>query len=195
MLSVVVTDDNGSPVADVVVIAVPSATIATDTPDTIAVMEQIDKAFVPHVLVVQTGTYVSFPNNDTVSHHVYSFSETKPFQLDLYRGNSHAPQRFDVPGLVVLGCNIHDSMLGYIYVTESPYFATTDATGTARMSGLPEGDYSVEVWTPRAQADSLPTALAAHIGNVGPNTLALRFTEKLRPPHDSHGGSLSWDHY
>jgi plastocyanin len=168
----------------------------TMTPsDTVAVMDQIDTAFVPHILVVQTGSFVSFPNHDKVSHHVYSFSPTKPFQLDLYRGNSHPPQVFDVPGLVVLGCNIHDSMLGYIYVTESPYFATTDASGTARMSGLPEGDYSIEIWTPRLPANDLPAAMPVRIDARGSSTFAVQFTEKLRAPHGAHGGSLSWEHY
>jgi plastocyanin len=193
-VAVVVTDQNGEPVPDVVVVALPPEPLSLPAPETIAVMDQIDTAFVPHILVVQTGTHVSFPNHDTVSHHVYSFSQTKPFQLDLYRGNSHPPQVFDAPGLVVLGCNIHDSMLGYIYVTDSPFFATTDNTGTARMSGLPEGAYTVEVWTPRAQPKDLPGPSSIHIGSSAVD-LAVQFTGKLRPPHDAHSGSLSWDHY
>lgn len=193
-VAVAVTDHSGQPVPDVVVIAHPPEPMQLPAPATTAVMDQVDTAFVPHILVVQTGTHVSFPNHDTVSHHVYSFSQTKPFQLDLYRGNSHPPQIFDVPGLVVLGCNIHDSMLGYIYVTDSPFFATTDTSGIARMSGLPEGAYVIEIWTPRAQPRDVPKPSSIHVGTSAID-VAVQFTGKLRPAHDTHSGSLSWDHY
>ncbi len=77
-----------------------------------AIMDQRNLAFVPDVLVVQTGTAVDFPNSDQVRHQVYSFSDAKTFQLALYAGRAHAPVVFNRAGLVTLGCNIHDSMLG-----------------------------------------------------------------------------------
>ncbi len=68
-----------------------------------------------------------------MSHHVYSFSEAKTFELALYKGNAHPPLVFDRPGVVVLGCNIHDSMLGYILVVDTPHFASTDAAGALSL--------------------------------------------------------------
>ncbi len=113
-----------------------------------AVMDQRNRTFVPRVLVVGVGTSVEFPNNDTVSHQVYSFSPAKKFQLPLYKGTHHPPITFDREGLVVLGCNIHDDMAGYIYVTASPFFGTTDASGVLQLRDLPAGDYRVTLWSP-----------------------------------------------
>jgi len=110
-------------------------------------MAQRDKAFVPTLLVVQTGTPVSFPNFDTVRHHVYSFSPTKPFELKLYAGTPVAPVVFDRAGTATLGCNIHDRMLGYIHVVDTPYFGQTDAQGRVTLD-LPEGSHRLRVWSP-----------------------------------------------
>ena len=79
-----------------------------------AIMNQIDKQFAPHVLVVQSGTDISFPNADNLFHHVYSFSPTKQFELKLYKEFTAEPLRFEQAGIVDIGCNIHDWMLGYI---------------------------------------------------------------------------------
>ena len=89
-------------------------------------MDQAKNAFVPICWSCRPGTSVLFPNNDAVSHQVYSFSEAKTFELGLYKGNVYPPLQFDKPGVVVLGCNIHDGMLGYIVVVDTPYFALTD---------------------------------------------------------------------
>jgi plastocyanin len=167
---------------------------ATPAP-TVATMEQIDNRFVPHVLVVQTDTLVAFPNNDSVSHHVYSFSESKQFELDLYRGNFHTPELFDKPGLVVLGCNIHDNMLGYILVVDTPFFAISGEDGHARFSGLPEGDYEMQVWTPRLPMDQQIDAFDVHIGSGATWQQEIEFSAKLLPAHDTEQGSLSWKDY
>jgi plastocyanin len=148
-----VVDKNGNGVSDVVVVAnvATSAHAASNAKASgkNAVMDQQSRKFVPQVLVVQTGTVVAFPNNDTVSHQVYSFSPARSFQLPLYKGEAHTPITFDKPGLVVLGCNIHDEMVGYVYVTESRYFAKTDADGRAQMRDVPLGTYRFDVWGPR----------------------------------------------
>jgi plastocyanin len=114
-----------------------------------ATMEQRDRHFLPELLVVGTGTLVDFPNNDTVRHQVYSFSPARPFQLSLYAGSAHPPIAFDKPGLVVLGCNIHDEMIGYILVTDSPYYAQTDARGSAQLGDVATGSYRLRIWAPR----------------------------------------------
>jgi plastocyanin len=150
-IDVTVTTPAGLPVADAVVVAVPSdpasAAAATAAARPRAEqLEQIDKEFVPKVKPVFVGSTVAFPNKDTVRHHVYSFSPAKRFELPLYAGVPSQPVLFDKPGVVVLGCNIHDWMIGYIYVAESPYFAKTGADGKARIADLPARAYTVRVW-------------------------------------------------
>ncbi|MFF7708526.1 methylamine utilization protein [Pseudomonas sp. NPDC007930] len=120
-----------------------------------AVMDQRDKQYVPRVLPVHTSTAVAFPNNDNIRHQVYSFSPAKRFELKLYEGTPAAPVVFDKPGVVVLGCNIHDWMMGYIYVTDDPWFTATDAQGNARFADLPAGKYRVTLWHPQS-ADMQP---------------------------------------
>ena len=149
-LAVSVLDRSGSAVSEVVVTAAPVGALAPAAAPAAhdAVMDQRNRAFVPRVLVIATGTSVEFPNNDEVSHQVYSFSQAKRFQLPLYKGARHPPVRFERPGLVVLGCNIHDEMVGYIYVTDAPFFGTTGADGVVRLPGLAPGDYRVSIWSP-----------------------------------------------
>jgi len=104
--------------------------------------------FVPQVLVVPVHSTVQFPNSDTVSHQVYSFSKTKSFQLPLYKGKVHTPITFDKPGLVVLGCNIHDEMIGYIYVTPAAWFGRTDKNGVYELPDMDAKKVSVTIWSP-----------------------------------------------
>jgi plastocyanin len=192
-LRVSVVDAVGKPLGHAVVYAIASRPVAP--PSAPAVMDQAHNAFVPHVLVVQTGTAVDFPNNDTVSHHVYSFSEAKPFELPLYKGNAHPPLIFDKPGVVVLGCNIHDSMLGYILVVDTPYFASTSADGATTLTNLPAGDYSLQVWSPRAKPKDLPAPTAVALGATEDRSLTVRFTAKLAPEHDGGNSTLTWERY
>ncbi len=144
-LNVTVKDDKGNPVADAVVYATAKVKPAPSPPRG-ASIEQKDKTFIPLVTAVQVGTAVNFPNHDIVRHHVYSFSAPKPFELKLYVGTPAAPVVFDKPGEVVLGCNIHDHMLAYVYVVDTPYFAKTDAAGSALIDEVPAGDYDLQVW-------------------------------------------------
>lgn len=99
----------------------------------------------------------SFPNSDNIRHHVYSFSLAKRFELRLYQGTPSEPVLFDKPGVVVLGCNIHDWMVGYVYVTNDPWFAVSDAQGKLNLEQLPAGTYTVSLWHPQAP-EMLPQA-------------------------------------
>jgi plastocyanin len=116
-----------------------------------AIIDQVDKKFVPRVSVVRTGTAVTFPNSDRIRHQVYSFSTAKSFSLKLYAGSPNTPVVFDQPGLVVLGCNIHDNMLAFVGVVDSPYFAKTSDAGVATLQ-LPAGRYRLRAWHPNAVA-------------------------------------------
>jgi plastocyanin len=146
-----VLDDNGKPVVDAVVVAVPADGVIRLPTRRDAVVDQVDKEFTPKVNAILVGTPVIFPNHDNVRHHVYSFSPAKRFELPLYAGVPAQPVVFDTPGVVILGCNIHDWMVGYVYVSESPYFAKTRADGKAVIAGLPGKAYIVRVWHPQLE--------------------------------------------
>lgn len=150
------TDSEGTMVNDAVFIFEPLFEMAktTDSEPPTAIMNQVKKQFAPHVLVVKTGTSIRFPNADNIFHHVYSFSPTKQFELKLYKEFTAEPLKFEAPGIVDIGCNIHDWMLGYIVVTDSPFFAKTESEGSISLS-LPKGDYNVRFWHPSVKSDSL----------------------------------------
>jgi len=144
-----VKDHSGKNIEDVVVLAVPAdPRSAQHSKLPLDAVDQVDKQFVPFVKPVFVGSTVRFPNSDNIRHQVYSFSPAKKFELPLYSGANAQPVMFDKPGVVVLGCNIHDWMIGYIYVAETPFFAKTGPQGTASIPDMPPGQYSVRIWHP-----------------------------------------------
>lgn len=154
-LEIVFSDSSGKPIADGVAYVLPlDGQILPDISSASSELEQINKEFRPHVTVVQKGGTVVFPNRDSIAHHVYSFSETKKFELPLYSGVP-APVTFDKTGLVTLGCNIHDWMKAYILVVDTPFFAISKADGRAEIKNLSGGRWKIEFWHPR-QKDALP---------------------------------------
>src|ERR1700722_7389961 len=194
-LSVLVVDRDGHGVDQVVVTAAPPGSTATAAPAPApAVMDQRNRLFVPGVIVVAVGSSVQFPNNDSVSHQVYSFSPAKHFQLPLYKGEIHPPIVFDQPGLVVLGCNIHDSMVGYIYVTPAPYLRPTHAPGALLLKDPPKGDYQIAVWSPYV-ADA-PATLTRSIRVEGSGSQGERFQLKigLRAEPEPKPHRENWDY-
>jgi plastocyanin len=146
-LQIQMHDQHGQPLADAVVtlqgpVGLPAGALKAD-------MDQRSQQFAPHVLAVHTGTPIKFPNSDNIRHQVYSFSPAKRFELRLYEGTPSDPVLFDKPGVVVLGCNIHDWMLGYVYVTDDPRFGVTDAQGQLSLDA-PAGVYHATLWHPQA---------------------------------------------
>jgi plastocyanin len=164
-LEATVQEEGGQPLADAVVSLVPLDGSPPALGPSRASMDQVDKQFAPHVLPVPVGTAISFPNHDNIRHHVYSFSPAKRFELPLYIGTPASPVVFDKPGVVTLGCNIHDWMLGYVYVLVTPWFAKTGDDGRARLADVPPGSYEARVWHPRlrgtAEKTGKPMTLAA----------------------------------
>jgi plastocyanin len=156
-----------------------------------AIMDQVDRTFVPDLLVVPLGSTVEFPNSDSVSHQIYSFSAAKKFQLPLYRGKRYPPVRFDQVGFVTLGCNIHDSMLAYVLVTDAPYFGRTDSTGSWSVE-VPRGTYRVTAWHPRMR-ESADLAREMTIGDGDHTAVTLRLGKPLQPAPLE--GRHSWDTY
>ena len=163
-LTAVVKDDTGNAVEDAVVSLMPVGAPPTATRGTRAVMDQRDKEFVPRVLPVVVGTPVAFPNRDNIRHHVYSFSPAKKFELPLYIGTPAEPIVFDTPGVAVLGCNIHDWMVAYVYVLTTPYFAKSGGDGTLTVAQVAPGRYEARVWHPRMRGDADKTARPVTIG-------------------------------
>ncbi|WP_434456155.1 methylamine utilization protein [Stutzerimonas urumqiensis] len=174
--SATLVDAQGAPLEHAVLSLHAETPAGTPAP---AVLDQIDKQFVPYVLSVRRGSAVSFPNRDDIRHQVYSFSEPKRFELRLYQGTPSEPVVFDQPGVVVLGCNIHDWMLGYVYVTDDPWHAVSDAQGRVRFDDLPPGRYRVTLWHPQSPAGQPQPA-----GELAMTDAALdrRFTLDLASP-------------
>jgi plastocyanin len=144
-----VKDQKGKAVADAVILVIPAdPRNALRARAPAAAVDQVDKQFVPYVKPIFVGSTIRFPNSDHIRHQVYSFSPAKKFELPLYSGTDALPVMFDKPGVVVLGCNIHDWMIGYIYVSETPFFAKTGLLGTAVINDLPAGEYTVRIWHP-----------------------------------------------
>jgi plastocyanin len=113
-------------------------------PETI---EQRGRTFIPHVLPVLRGTRVVFPNRDVVRHNVFSPSRGNTFNFGIYLPGDTREVKLDVPGTVTLLCNIHEEMSGYVLVLQNPYFSRVDGAGNFAISGLPDRDYTLELWS------------------------------------------------
>lgn len=173
------TDAKGAPVEDAVVTVHP----ASGTPKgpisfpwgTTMVQQNI--AFGPHVLIVPVGATVKFPNKDKVRHHVYSFSRPAKFEIKLFGKDETRSYKFTTEGAVALGCNIHDSMSGFIKVVDTPYAAKSNASGAARLNGLPSGFARVTIWHSklRGKDNEMIVSVPLTDGNVSRSIkLALR---------------------
>ena len=141
---------------------------------------QRDLQFSPFVLVVPVGADVSFPNFDNVRHHVYSFSPVRRFELRLYAREQTRSVHFDRPGIVPLGCNIHDSMIAFIDVVDTAFAARTDGSGTARFTAIPGSQVLVRVWHPYLRAPANQLELRVAVPDHG--TVAQAVPVNLRPP-------------
>ncbi len=168
-LTLVVRTPRGAPVADAVVTVLPAS--GGGVPRSYGQplrMVQRQMRFEPFVLVAPVGAEVAFPNEDAVRHQVYSFSPAKKFELKLYGRDQSRTVRFDKAGTVSVGCNIHDSMVGFVKVVDAPFAAKTDGAGRVVLHGLPAGAAVVRVWHPYLKAPAselrLDVALPAQGG-------------------------------
>ncbi|HEY3949649.1 methylamine utilization protein [Phenylobacterium sp.] len=190
-LSVTVKGEDGAPLPDAVVLVHPAGGAGMGGPIHYAwpaVMTQQNISFNPYVLIVPVGSTVAFPNKDKVRHHVYSFSSAKKFELKLYGQQEERTVTFDKAGIVPLGCNIHDSMIGYIFVADTPFAAKTNAAGIAELHGLPGNAGTLTVWHPDMKAKApINQPLAAGAGEAA-------FTLELKPVsmrHKKAGASMT----
>jgi len=180
-LVVKVNDDRGRPVADAVVTVLPRAGGAISRPaPTRRIIDQKNLMFMPYIEVFRPGDQVVFRNSDTTRHHVYSFSPVKAFEFVLAPGQSSAPQLLDKPGVVAVGCNIHDGMISYLYVSDAPWIGQSDASGVVTIHALPAGPYDVRVWQPRLRPRR-PDLVQSTTIVPGSGTGSLTFALKLLP--------------
>ncbi|WP_343683417.1 hypothetical protein [Asticcacaulis sp.] len=174
-LRVSITDTSGKPVRDAVVTYEPAAGSAPVGIKAPYVMAQRDMNFTPYVLVVPAGATVSFPNQDAVSHHVYSFSPARKFQLPLYGGGLSRSLTFPTAGTVAIGCNIHDSMQAYIRVIDTAIYAQTDDKGVVTLTNLPNGAGDLVIWHPMSSAKGGETHLPLSVqGPIKPISVQLK---------------------
>lgn len=185
-----IRDPKGAPVADAVASLTPlDAPAPVQPPAEPVLVVQEGEEFRPHVTVVVAGTRVSFPNRDAVQHHVFSVSKAKKFDLPLYRGEPPAPVLFDQPGVVSLGCNIHDWMSAYVVVLATPHFARSGTDGAAVIGGIPPGRHRLEVWHPRARSALTREVVVAGDGSATQViALTLGVDRRVRRAPDSAGG-------
>lgn len=157
-----------------------------------AAMRQRDKAFVPGTLVIPTGSEVEFPNEDTVRHHVYSFSPAKSFDLKLYAGKPEKPVNFPVSGVVTLGCNIHDNMRAHILVSDQPRQVVSDANGQVLLKDLPDkGTITLQLWHPDMPKDTPMPSHTLTLPSTGPVNLSLLVV----PPKDESSSQRKFKRY
>jgi plastocyanin len=148
-LTVRLVDGAGRPIADAVVTLKPvtGAAPAPRLKDGFRITQQAMQ-FHPFVSVVPAGATVAFPNLDPFRHHVYSFSPAKRFELKLFAKDQTRSVTFERPGIVAIGCNIHDAMSAYIFVTDTVWTTRSPADGIVRFGDTPSGSFVLQVWHP-----------------------------------------------
>jgi plastocyanin len=175
-LTVRVVDVSGKPVRDAVVTLYPSSGTRAPKPGGHYIVSQQNLQFHPFVSIVPVGADVSFPNLDNTKHHVYSFSAAKRFELKLFAKDQSRTVHFDKPGVVAVGCNIHDQMSAFIVVADSAWTARTNGQGVASFDDAPNSAGRVTVWHPYLRAPGVvQQGLAA-------GQRAASFRIRLRPP-------------
>jgi len=166
-VQVVVEDGAGRPLPGAAVFLDSAAAQAAVQPRGGAEIEQVERRFNPRLTVVPVGSEVAFPNHDKVRHHVFSFSPAKTFEIKLYRGEPANPVKFDLPGIVVLGCNIHDSMAAWVVVVATPYHGLTDGQGRLSLPAVPDGRYELRAWHPDLPPGTAPSSQPLTVGGTG----------------------------
>ena len=177
-LNIRVVDASGRPVRDAVVTLYPGGNSARPArAGGRFVVSQKDLQFHPFLTIVPVGADVSFPNLDPTKHHVYSFSPAKKFELKLFAKDQSRTVHFDKPGVVALGCNIHDQMAAFIVVTDSAWTGRTNGQGIAVFADAPNAPGRLVLWHPylRAPGGQIQQAVA-------PAQRSASFQVRLRPP-------------
>jgi len=191
-IPVQISDQNGDPAANAVIVL--SNAMSTGSHPTAERLEssrlvdQRDETFIPHVTVIPRNGNVRFANTDAPLHQVYSFSPVKRFELTLEPGETSPAIVFDQIGVAAIGCNIHDHMIAYVFVTDSPWTVITDEHGAANIADVPNGTYDVGIWHPRTPPATETPQRNLIVDDAG---ASLQASIRLMPDHSdrrSHGG-------
>lgn len=191
--TVEVNDQDGRPVANAVVVLMPdskaSMPVAVTRLAAEKTIDQRSETFIPLVTIVPKGGHVVFANNDQTTHQVYSFSAVKQFEITLARGEKSPPIAFDNPGVAALGCNIHDHMIAYAFVAESPWAVLTGSDGRGTIAEVPPGNYEAQVWHPKLPPGrAIPNLKASVSGDTTRLTANIKLLSVSTMSH-GHGGS------
>jgi len=128
-------------------------------------MEQKNKSFSPHLLVVPLGSTVEFPNLDPFFHNVFSQFNGKRFDLGLYEAGGTRVVHFDHEGVSYLFCNIHSQMAAVIVTLRTPYYVVGSRSGPVDLHDVPPGDYELHVWAEGADPKALQDlSRRVHVG-------------------------------
>lgn len=166
-LAVDIVDESGRPEANAVISLVPAdqtLPVVNVGPAGAKIIDQHDEMFDPLVTVVQRGGSVTFTNSDKTQHHVYSFAPIKRFQFLLKPGDRSPALVFDQPGVAAIGCNIHDHMVTYVFVADTPYIVQTNASGYGVISNIPKGAYRARAWHPDMKPGKAPAQAMVEVG-------------------------------
>nr|WP_136252491.1 methylamine utilization protein [Ningiella ruwaisensis] len=190
-INVRLVNQHGEPLSDAVVTLQEMSSIDSSFPGNqkytdlpVAIMDQINEEFVPHVLIVQKNQAVSFPNSDDTRHHVYSFSKPKVFELKLFKDTQTEPVIMDTAGIVELGCNIHDNMLAFIYVDSSSSAKKSDSEGNVSFNGTYPIDLTI--WHPE-QVGAKASLASVSLHADSDHTIVIETTERKTSNHAEHG--------
>jgi len=178
-----ITDTRGTAVADAVVTLVPRGDAAASARPAAAetkIIDQKNETFIPYVETFRPGDNVVFHNSDHTRHHVYSFASARQFEFVLKSGESSEPVRLERAGVVAVGCNIHDRMITYLFISDAPGMARSTADGSVTIDDLPVGDFDVHVWHPQLRPGRPVPAQTLHIADAG-ETKDLAFSLSLLP--------------
>jgi plastocyanin len=188
--SLTLTDSDGKPIVDAVLSLIPQGTQALPAPKP-GVINQIDENFVPKVSAVQTGAEILFKNDDRTRHHIYSYSPAKQFETQVPPKTANVKVTFDKPGTIALGCNIHDRMLAFLIVVDTPYFGKSDNDGVVDFQNPPDGNYKAVIWHARLKAPNSEISqdvklVGGQIQNFAPS---LSLKPERRGPADAEKGN------
>jgi plastocyanin len=174
-----INDGDGKPLKNAVVEVVGPSSTSDIASSALMIMDQVDKRFLPDLLLIKQGQSVLFPNSDNIRHHVYSFSPAKPFELKLYAGKPKSSVEFEQNGVVIVGCNIHDSMVGSIYVAKNSAMIT-DSDGKVNLDIDLTTD-QISVWHPQQQKNPEEREIF-DLNKVAPIDGHYVFAIKTEPP-------------
>lgn len=148
------------------------STRAARRPPATVTMTTRGKTLIPHVIAVPVGSTVAFPNEDPISHNLFSLSQGNDFDLGLYRTGAGKSHTFTSPGIVNVYCNVHPNMSAVIHVMSTPYYGFVHRDATWALSDVPPGRYDAIVWNEIGGTAKLgPVEVPP--GGVGDLTIAL----------------------